>query len=129
MRVLSDTHAFLWFFGSDPRLSPLARSLFDDSSVTILLSIASVWETAIKVGLGKLLLPDDPTRYFAVRLSQIDGSLLPITLVHASGVAGLVSSAHRDPFDRMLVSQALCEGIPLLSGDRHLRDYDVRVLW
>ena len=121
---LLDTHTTIWFWQDDPRLSRRAKSLIEDPSNRKRVSIASCWEIAIKVGLGKLYL-GEPTRPYLERLlvrNHFD--LLPITLEHATAVEGLVSH-HKDPFDRLLIAQAIVENIPIISVDSAFDAYPV----
>jgi PIN domain nuclease of toxin-antitoxin system len=123
MRLLLDSHAFLWLATDDPRLSRRARGaiLASDES---LLSLASVWELAIKRGIGRLTLEDDAD----VMAARSRVSLLPIDLRHIKLSAGLPRH-HGDPFDRILVAQAMEEGLTLVTADRRLWRYPVALLW
>ncbi|MDP2956244.1 MAG: type II toxin-antitoxin system VapC family toxin [Longimicrobiales bacterium] len=124
MRILPDTHVWLWMTAEPERLGPDARALLEDASNEILLSAASAWEIAIKVGIGKLRLPERPSSYIPSRMQAGGVAPLPITLAHAAAVAGRPPH-HRDPFDRLLVAQARIEGVPLLTSDPQLDAYDV----
>lgn len=123
-RVLVDTHALLWWLYDDPALPTDIALLIDDRGTDAVVSIASVWEVAIKRGLGKLEAPNDLPGV----LEGEDFTLLPITSAHVWAVRELPHH-HRDPFDRMLVAQAILEGIPLVSGDPRFAAYDVEVRW
>jgi PIN domain nuclease of toxin-antitoxin system len=126
--VLLDTHTMLWFLWDDSRLSGSARSLIEDANNRKLVSIASCWEIAIKVGLGKLDL-GEPSRSFLPReIARNNFELLPISLDHATMVEGLVAH-HRDPFDRLLIAQAMVEGLSLVSADAVFDQYGVSRLW
>src|SRR5262249_19186610 len=99
--LLLDTQAMLWFFWDDPQLSDRARTLIEDADNQKLVSVASCWEIAIKVGIGKLQL-GEPSRSFLTReITRNNFELLSITLTHATMVEGLPFH-HRDPFDRLL---------------------------
>lgn len=124
MRLLVDTHAALWLLGEDKRLSSTADQMLTDTSNEVLLSAAVVWEVAIKRSLGKLDAPDG----FAGMLLDVGAMPLAVSVDHASAVRSLPWH-HRDPFDRLLVAQAVLENAVLLSGDDRLRAYDVRVAW
>lgn len=128
MRILLDTHAFLWWVTDDEQLSRRARRLLGDGRNEILFSAASAWEISIKSSLGRVTLPDDAERYIAAQLEQNAFGVLPVRLHHALRVATL-PALHRDPFDRMLVAQALVEELAILSRDVRLGGYSVRVLW
>lgn len=126
--LLLDTHAMLWFLWDDPRLSPAARSLIEDAGNRKLVSIATCWEIAIKVAVGKLGL-GEPSRSFLTReIARNNFELLPISLDHATMVEGLVAY-HRDPFDRLLVAQATIEALPLVSSDAVFDQYGISRLW
>ena len=124
MRLLLDTHAAIWWLSDDPRLGPVAAAHLDDESNHVLLSAAIVWEVAIKRALGKLDSPEG----FASRLLGAGAAALPISIEHAAGVERLPHH-HRDPFDRLLISQATIEKATIVSSDDRLRAYDVPVLW
>jgi PIN domain nuclease of toxin-antitoxin system len=128
MRLLLDTHAFLWFVIGSPNLSPAARALIEDAANEKLLSVASLWEMAIKSSLGKLTL----SAPFDVLLPQqldLNGiCLLNITTAHAAVVAALPFH-HRDPFDRLLIAQAMVEKLPIVTIDTAFDAYPVRRLW
>ncbi len=129
MRILLDTHAFLWWASQrGARLSERARDLLSDGSTDAALSMASVWEIAIKVGGGKMILPDTVEHYIPDRLRHDGFELLTIDLPHAFR-AGTLPRIHGDPFDRMLVAQAQVEGIPILTADPMIARYDVETIW
>ena len=128
MRVLLDTHCWLWWISDPAHLSEEALETIRTGENEIYFSAASSWEISIKVALGKLLLPEKPSAFIPIRLSR-DGILpLPIQHAHALHLAGL-PLLHRDPFDRMLVAQAQLEKLTLLTADRQLEKYDVQVLF
>ncbi len=128
MNLLLDTHVLLWFLSGDSSLSSTAKALIEDPNTNALVSVASCWEIAIKTGLGKLNL-GEPARTFLPReLARNALTLLGIELRHATFVETLPHH-HRDPFDRMLVSQSLIESIPIVSGDAALDPYGVQRLW
>lgn len=126
MRVLVDTHIALWVALDDPRLRGPSRDLVTDPGVQLVLSVASMWEVAIKVSLGKLPLPVAPDVFFAREVASRGYATLEVRREHAVRVAQLPwpADGHRDPFDRLLVAQALVEGIPLLSADRRIGAYE-----
>lgn len=126
--LLLDSHAMLWFFWDAPRLTPRAKSLIEDGANRKLVSIASCWEIAIKAGLGKLDLGEPSTSFLPREIARNNFELLPISLTHATMVEGLVLH-HRDPFDRLLVAQAIVEGLPMVSGDAVFDQYGVSRLW
>lgn len=128
MRVLLDTHAFLWWDLDDVRLSDTARAIIADSSIEVVVSAASIWEVAIKAGKGRIDLPSDLDAYVEDRLSRYRWVALPIDERHAVRAAGL-PMIHTDPFDRMLVAQAQLEVVPILTTDAALTRYDVETIW
>lgn len=128
MNLLLDTHAFLWFCQDDPALSTTAKTLIEDRSNRKLVSVASCWEIAIKAGLGKLKLGEPSASYIPAALARTGFELLPISVGHATGVE-LLPHRHRDPFDRLLVAQAMGEQIPIVSADSVLDAYPITRLW
>ena len=125
MTVLLDTHLVLWWMaGEASRISKKALAALGSDGIEPIVSAVTIWEAAIKRGLGKLEAPDD----LLPQLERAGVELLPITARHADLVASLPPH-HRDPFDRLLVAQAKIEGIPLVSDDQVLRRYDVEVVW
>jgi PIN domain nuclease of toxin-antitoxin system len=124
-RALLDTHAMLWMLSGDKRMSRAARDVIDDPACNLIISTASLWEVAIKRSLGKLTAPLDLARRLAAT-GQVE--LLPIFPRHAEAV-GELPWHHRDPFDRLLVAQALLEDLVLVSSDRQLVGYGVDVVW
>ncbi len=128
MKALLDTHAFLWWISDDPRLSEKAREIIADGRNELFFSAASGWEISIKAGLGRLEVPEDLQRFISYQLSRNAIQVLPIYLSHALHT-GSLPVHHRDPFDRILVSQAILEQIPLLSADPQLSHSPVEVVW
>lgn len=128
MRLLLDTHAFLWWIRDDPRLSPRSAALIADGANQVHVSAASVWEIAVKARLGRVEVPEPVDRFLVAQLQANAFLPLPIHFRHALGLAAL-PDVHRDPFDRILVAQAIAEDLTLVSGDRILRDYPVAVEW
>jgi PIN domain nuclease of toxin-antitoxin system len=128
VRLLVDSHAFLWAATDDPRLSAIARDLLRLTEHDVLLSAASVYELTWKSVNGGLSLPDEPGRWIATRMQAFGVRALPITPAHAAAAA-LLPPIHRDPWDRILVAQARIEGVPLLTIDTRIRRYDVETIW
>lgn len=129
MRVLLDTHVFIWFNLDDPRLSARARQVVMDGQNTVVLSATSAWEIAIKASLGRM--PDMgalPGEYVLSRMQHYGMEALPVRMEHALRVAEL-PHVHGDPFDRLLVAQALAEGLPVVTGDENFARYGVEVVW
>jgi len=127
VKVLLDTQAWLWLQDRVGRFSYSTLELLQDPDTDRILSMASAWEVSIKFALGKLRLPEAPDRYLPDRLALSMTRILPIELRHALHVAQL-PPYHRDPFDRMLVAQALIERMPLLTADKRFSAYGVEVL-
>ena len=121
MKLLLDTHLLLWAAGAPERLSATARALIDDPANTPIFSVASLWEIAIKRGLGRPDFQVDPRR---LRRGLLDNGYeeLAITSAHVVAVDAL-PPLHRDPFDRLLISQAITEGLLLLTADARLAAY------
>ncbi len=128
MRLLLDTYAFLWFINGDARFSTTARALIEDSANTSSISVASIWEMAIKVSIGKLTFRQPFTTLLPQQLERNGIALLGITIDHALAVTALPFH-HRDPFDRLLIAQAMTEQLPLVSADVVFDSYAVTRLW
>lgn len=128
MTLILDTHTFLWFCQDDPALSATAKALIEDPNNRKWVSVASGWEIAIKAGLGKLNLGEPCGTYIPAALARTGFELLYITLEHATTVESLPSH-HKDPFDRLLVSQAMIEQVPIVSIDSQLDNYSITRLW
>lgn len=130
MRLLLDTHAFLWWCADDPRLSREAVAVVADGANEVLVSAVSGWEVAIKARLGKLALPrgQAPEAFFRAMLERHAFGVLPVTLRHAVADYGLPAH-HSDPFDRLLVAQARLEALTLVTDDERVRRYDVPTVW
>jgi PIN domain nuclease of toxin-antitoxin system len=126
--LLLDTHAMLWFFWDDSRLSRSAKALIEDSGNRKLVSIASCWEIAIKAGLGKLDLGEPSRPFLSREIARNNFELLPISLDHATAVESLALH-HRDPFDRLLIAQAMVERLSLVGADVVFDQYGVSRLW
>lgn len=128
MRLLLDTHVLLWWQLDSPRLSERARSIISDGSNTLLWSAASSWELAIKIGLGRLTLPEPLANYVPRVLRE--GRITPLAIEHPhTWEVAALPTLHRDPFDRLLVAQARLERVPLLSADERLDGYGVERVW
>lgn len=128
MRFLLDTHTFIWFAIDSPKLSTLAKTLIENEENEKLLSIASVWEMAIKHSKGKLNLSLPFRLLIEQQLSLNSMELLSINLNHLEAVSTLPLH-HGDPFDRLLISQAMVEQMPVLSADSALDAYSVQRVW
>lgn len=128
MRILLDTHVWLWMQVEPARMSESARQIVESLQNELLFSAASSWEIAIKHALGRLHLPAPPAEYVPSRIESSGVSPLSIEHSHALRVSELPSH-HRDPFDRLLIAQAQLEGIPILTVDDQLAAYDVEIAY
>jgi PIN domain nuclease of toxin-antitoxin system len=128
VRLLLDTCTFLWIVGADAALSDRAREAFVDPESEVFLSAASAWEIAVKHRLGKLPLPAPPERFVPAQRAAHGIEPLPVDEEAALHVAKL-PDLHRDPFDRMLVAQAIVGGLVVVTPDDPIRQYPVRTLW
>lgn len=128
MKLLLDTHTFLWFIIGDSKLNPKAQSLIEDENNKKLVSIVTLWEIAIKGSLGKLTL-EAPFHILFPKQLEINGlDLLPIKIDHLTEVTKQPFH-HRDPFDRLLIAQAIVENLSILSIDAAFDDYPIDRLW
>ena len=128
MRLLLDTHVFLWWIDDARALSRKARGAIADPQNQCLLSLASSWEMAIKLSLRKLELPDAIERFVPEQLTANGFSQLQIGFRHVAKVAGLPFH-HRDPFDRLLIAQALEDDLHIVTSDPVFKKYGVKVIW
>jgi PIN domain nuclease of toxin-antitoxin system len=129
MKILVDTHALIWFAEGDPRLSAESRRLLDDPTGNdLLVSVVSCWEIAVKVSIGKLGVHPSYARFIRTTLRGGGFRLLPVRLKHTVVVASLPLH-HRDPFDRMLIAQAISENIPVVSADPAFDAYSIVRVW
>jgi PIN domain nuclease of toxin-antitoxin system len=128
MKLLMDTHTFIWWDSDPSKLSPRAIALCQDRANTLLLSVASVWEMQIKIQLGKLKL-DLPLAQIIESQQQTNNiEVLPVALTHVLALESLPAH-HKDPFDRLLIAQANVEDAGLLSSDPAFGKYPVRLFW
>ena len=128
MKILLDTCAFLWIITDAPELSETGRLLFVDPANEVYLSSVSAWEIAIKHALGRLPLPETPERFVPTRRKQHRIDALPLEEEAALYLPRL-PSYHQDPFDRMLICQAVVHGLAILTPDELIRQYPVRTTW
>jgi len=127
MKLLLDTHIFLWFISADARLPIAWRDAIQDPENAVYLSVASIWEAVIKQQLGKLLLPNPAQTFFPEQRDKHRIASLPIeegAFLHLAGLPPL----HRDPFDRMLISQAFQLDLTIVTVDATIKMYNVKVL-
>jgi len=128
MKILLDTHTWLWWQSAPDRLNDLILARLADPGESLLFSAASSWEIAIKYALKKLELPESPAVFVPKRLARGGFTPLPVEHAHALRVAELPLH-HRDPFDRLLIAQAQLEGATVATGDPQFLLYDVDILW
>jgi len=127
MKIILDTHTFLWFVNDSLELSNSAAELIE-SDVDLWISIASLWEISIKVNLNKLDLPDEFDRFIPHQIAINNIEILPINLQHLIALTKLPLH-HRDPFDRILIAQAIAEDVPIISIDKKFDLYGVNRQW
>lgn len=128
MKYLLDTAVWLWSLSASERIGGEGLEILENPGNEVYLSAASSWEISIKSGLGKLRLPEPPTRYVPKRLASQGIRSLPITHQHALAVSELPAH-HNDPFDRFLIAQARLEGMTILTADRVFQAYAVEIVW
>jgi PIN domain nuclease of toxin-antitoxin system len=128
MKLLLDTHTFLWFAAGDRRLSANAKALIEDPHNEAWLSPASLWEIAIKVSIGKLGLIAPFDVVIPQYMNDNDINLLDIAIAHTSAVVALPFD-HRDPFDRLIIAQAIVENFSIVSNDTAFDSYPITRLW
>ncbi len=124
---LIDTHVWLWWNSAPDMLAEEVRGVIAYAGNDIVFSVVSGWEIAIKHGLGKIRLPDAPTRYVPKRLASNRMRVLPVALSHTLGV-GELPQHHRDPFDRLLIAQAQQEKLTIITSDEAFCAYEVSLL-
>lgn len=128
MKALLDTHAFLWWVLDASSLSDSGRAFMRDGQNELYVSAVSAMEIAIKVRKGRLALPEPAESYVPSRLASEGFQGMPVELAHALRLATL-PDIHRDPFDRLLVAQAQVEGIPIVTADPAIAQYDIETIW
>ena len=128
MRVLLDTHTFLWFVLGDSKLSSTARQQIEDQQNDKLLSPASYWEIAIKISLGKYTLPQPYEQFMQKAISDNGFIILPVEVKHTAALTNLPFH-HRDPFDRLIIAQAMVEQTRVISDDLAFDAYRVTRIW
>jgi PIN domain nuclease of toxin-antitoxin system len=128
MKLLLDTHFFLWLVEGSPHLSAAARPALADPANDLFLSAASVWELAIKIGNRKLSLSDPLDVYVAKWIAAYQLAALPVQFDHAHTVTKLPPH-HKDPFDRLLIAQAVVEGMSVVTSDGKFTPYGVPMVW
>ena len=127
MNLLLDTHAFLWFSEDNPRLTHHAKSLIEDSGNNCFISMASIWEMAIKISLGKLTVKNG---FLNLRddIQNHGFDILPIEFRHTVALTSM-SFFHRDPFDRLLIAQSIVENFSIVTNEEIFEKYSIETLW
>ncbi len=128
MRVLLDTHVFLWMISSPEKLSEYVKELVESEENEIFLSAVSGWEITIKSQINKLKLPDKPDIYLPQQIEKNFVTVLPIRMSHVLNIYNL-PDIHKDPFDRLLISQSQLENLPLITNDTKILQYPVETIW
>lgn len=128
MRILLDTHALIWNYQTSPQMTPLAISTINDPANEVLVSPASYWEIAIKLNLGKYIFSESFHEFIQHAIYDNGFSILPIEPIHTEKLIGL-KPYHKDPFDRLLIAQAMTENIPLMSIDTAFDQYPILRVW
>ena len=128
MRVLIDSHALIWYVDQDNLLSLASHAAISDPTNDLLLSAGSIWEIGIKVGLGKLVLSQPYKLWMTQAISDLGVRVLPVTVDYTDVQAGLPRH-HGDPFDRMLIAQAIVEQVPIVSCDAAMDAYGITRVW
>jgi PIN domain nuclease of toxin-antitoxin system len=128
VRYLLDTHTFLWWIADDPRMSPRVRAIIREHGNEINFSAASAWEIAIKAALGRITFQENPRSLIPAQVLANGFASLHVETHHALEILTL-PPLHRDPFDRLLIAQALAEDLPLLTSDGLITQYPVPTVW
>ena len=130
MRALLDTHAFLWWVEGDERVTDRVRQVVLDDSNEVFFSVVSAWEIVVKMKLKRLVVPDDVPSFVREEIAWYGFHVLPMSMEHALRVYELPDHPrHKDPFDRLMVAQALAENMSLISNDQVLDHYGVTRIW
>lgn len=128
MKVLVDTHTFVWALLNDHRLTTKAKHFLRSDETELVFSLVSLWEIAIKIKTGKLNTIGSSVAYIRDEMDNYSMELLPIRYEHILNLESLPHH-HSDPFDRLLISQSLTEGLPILTGDCAFQRYGVKTIW
>ena len=127
-RILVDTQSLIWATDAPGRLSTAAAAALRNPAIALLVGVGVIWEIAIKVGIGKLTLSGPYRPWVHQALTTLGAQPLPVTLDYTDALIGLPHH-HRDPFDRLLVAQAIVEGVPIVSSDAQLDAYGITRIW
>lgn len=127
MDLLLDTHSLIWFLNSDDKLSDMAKSAIEDPANSKIVSIASIWEIAIKISIDKFRFPKG-FKYFLKIVEDNGFEILPITFEHAVKLSTL-EFIHRDPFDRLLIAQCMADDLTIVTKDDYIKQYQIHTIW
>lgn len=128
MKLLLDTHSLIWAVDQPSLLGPNAKTALEDLANSLMLSAATIWEIAIKVGVNKLTLSLPYRQWMTRAMNDLGVTILPVTVEYAD-VQAKLPSHHRDPFDRLLIAQAIVENVPLVSNDAIFDQYGISRVW
>jgi PIN domain nuclease of toxin-antitoxin system len=128
MKILLDTHTFLWWVTDDPKLSIIAKNIIANPDIEVYFSVVSAWEIIIKVGTGKLTLSESPDIYIPSRVASNHFEILHLDMRHILSFNSL-PNFHKDPFDRLLIDQAIEEDLSIVTIDRLIMQYPVKNIW
>lgn len=128
MKILLDTHTFLWWVAEDAQISLKAKEIIANPDNKIYFSVVSAWEIIIKVGTGKLSLSEPPETYIPSRIASSQFEILPVQMPHILKINTL-PNFHKDPFDRLLIAQSLVEDLSLVTIDNAISQYPVKTIW
>lgn len=128
MRVLLDTASFLWFIGGSNKLSDNALEIMENFDNELVMSVASLWEIAIKISIGKLELAEPFNQLIPQKIQENEIDILQIHLLHLFEMINLPMH-HRDPFDRLVIAQGIVERLPIIACDRFFEVYGVDIIW
>ncbi|MBK8807428.1 MAG: type II toxin-antitoxin system VapC family toxin [Bacteroidales bacterium] len=127
MDLLLDTHTLIWFLNGDEQISDKAKALIEDSQNSKIVSIASIWEIAIKISLDKFRFAQG-FKYFLDMVADIGFEILPITVEHALELSTL-EFIHRDPFDRLLIAQSISDNLIIVTKNDTIKRYNIKTIW
>ena len=128
MRALLDTSSFLWFIGGSKKLSAKAREVMENYDNELVMSVASLWEIAIKLSIGKLELSEPFDRLIPEKIEENTIDILQINLSHLSAMM-MLPLHHRDPFDRLIIAQGIFEKLPIIACDEAFESYHIDIIW
>ena len=128
MKILLDTHTFLWWVADDPQISTNAKDIISNPDNEVYFSVVSAWEIIIKVGTGKLSLSEPPETYILSRIASNQFEILPVQMSHILKIHSL-PTFNKEPIDRLLIAQSLVEDLSLITVDRAIGQYPIKTIW